>query len=269
MEEQRFKSTDKHGMRTHYLAVLGLSSDASERDIKTAYRRLAKQYHPDRSPSPQAAQFALITEAYDYLLAPAARESLPTDPLTDWRAEARERILREKVAQRQQRETLLGKIYKVLNYVMAVPVLLNILLIIDYYAPATVQQEPVVAVEKVGVSAQSTGNDRQWQYDRVYFRAFEMVVDQGTAIPLADIREAQVTCTPILHTVKQASYTLNQQEEVITPIYNIYHVFGYLIPVILIGILAYFRLPSHSEHRLTLAIMVFIIFFGQMGLLLL
>ena len=256
-------------MRARYLAVLGLSFDASKRDIKAAYRRLAKQYHPDRSPSPEAAQqFALITEAYDYLLSPATPESSSADPLTDWRAEARERIRREKAAQRQQQEVLLGKIYRVLNYVMAVPTLLNLLLIVDYYAPATVQPEPVMAVEKVGVAAQPTDNDRQWQYDRVYFRMFEMLVDPGTAIPLADIREAQVTFTPILHTVKEASYQLKQQEEVITPVYNIYHVFGYLIPVMLIGILAYFWLPSRSEHRLTLAIVVLIIFFGQVGLLL-
>ena len=256
-------------MRAQYLAVLGLSFDASDQDIKAAYRRLAKQYHPDRSPSPQAAQqFARITEAYNYLLSPIAPESPPTDPLTDWRAEARERILREKAAQRQQQEVLLGKIYRVLNYVMAIPALLNLLLTVDYYAPATEQQEPVMAVEKVGIAAQSAENDQQWEYDRVYFRTFEMVVDPGTALPLANIREAQVAFTPLLHTVKQASYRANQQEEVITPVYSIYHVFGYLIPVVLIGILIYFRLPSQSEHRLTLAIIVLIILLAQIGLLL-
>lgn len=33
-----------------YYDVLGVAADASEKDIKRAYRRLARQYHPSRRP---------------------------------------------------------------------------------------------------------------------------------------------------------------------------------------------------------------------------
>ena len=55
-------------MPNHY-QILGLKSGASHADIKGAYRKLAKKYHPDISKEPDAEEkFIEITEAYDFLL---------------------------------------------------------------------------------------------------------------------------------------------------------------------------------------------------------
>ena len=52
-----------------YYKILGVSETASEAEIKKAYRRLAKQYHPDQHPGDKAAEekFKDIAEAYDVL----------------------------------------------------------------------------------------------------------------------------------------------------------------------------------------------------------
>ncbi|MCD6067159.1 MAG: DnaJ-class molecular chaperone with C-terminal Zn finger domain [Bacteroidetes bacterium] len=55
-------------MSDHY-SILGLTKNATNAEIKTAYRRLVKVYHPDKNPNNPGAveKFRLIQEAYDTL----------------------------------------------------------------------------------------------------------------------------------------------------------------------------------------------------------
>ena len=52
-----------------YYAILGLPKDADEADIKNAYRRLARTFHPDLNGSPEASQqMQRINEAYRQIM---------------------------------------------------------------------------------------------------------------------------------------------------------------------------------------------------------
>jgi hypothetical protein len=58
-------------------AVLGITRAATTRQVKAAYRKLAKRHHPDANPGdPEAAaRFRAITEAYETLIDPKRREA--------------------------------------------------------------------------------------------------------------------------------------------------------------------------------------------------
>ncbi|RLC64256.1 MAG: J domain-containing protein, partial [Chloroflexota bacterium] len=58
-----------------YYKILGVSKDADEKEIKRAFRRLARKYHPDVNPGdPQAEErFKEINEAYEVLSDPEKR----------------------------------------------------------------------------------------------------------------------------------------------------------------------------------------------------
>lgn len=65
-----------------YYVLLGLAPNATADDIKKAYRRLAKQHHPDIvGNSPQAIQyFQEIGQAYEYLMAYLQRSAYQAPP---------------------------------------------------------------------------------------------------------------------------------------------------------------------------------------------
>lgn len=84
----------------NYYDVLGISPEASQEDIKRAYRRLAKTYHPDVNRELSAAlRFKEINEANQTLSAPDKRERYDRHVLLVSRHEAHEQEKRERYKQ--------------------------------------------------------------------------------------------------------------------------------------------------------------------------
>jgi molecular chaperone DnaJ len=85
-----------------YYAVLGVPKGAAEKDIKSAYRKLARKWHPDQNPDNAKAaeeKFKDISEAYEVLGDPEKRKKY--DALgSDW-----QRAARQAEQQRQYRRT--------------------------------------------------------------------------------------------------------------------------------------------------------------------
>ncbi|KAM7207597.1 hypothetical protein V8F20_002075 [Naviculisporaceae sp. PSN 640] len=59
-----------------YYKVLGLDRQASDKQIKSAYRQLSKKYHPDKNPGDDTVKekFVEVSEAYEALIDPESRK---------------------------------------------------------------------------------------------------------------------------------------------------------------------------------------------------
>lgn len=75
---------------TDYYEILGIPSNSTIDEIKKAYRKKARLYHPDINPSPDAKDhFIAITEAYEFLVTNHEKiksdEQVYQEAMEDWR----------------------------------------------------------------------------------------------------------------------------------------------------------------------------------------
>ena len=66
----------KRVMAQNYYDILGISKNASDKDIKSAYRRMARKLHPDVNPDDSRAQnqFKKVNEAFEVVGDPSRRK---------------------------------------------------------------------------------------------------------------------------------------------------------------------------------------------------
>ena len=79
--EMKIHGTMTISSKSDYLSILGLSSDFDDLELKKAFRREARKWHPDLNKNDINAEerFKLINQAYEFLRDPKKRESLFDD----------------------------------------------------------------------------------------------------------------------------------------------------------------------------------------------
>ena len=247
-------------MRSYYLDVLGLSGNPSEKEIKSAYRRLSKRYHPDLNPSENAVErFIEIDKAYDYL-STVRREPLihheETTRAYDPRQEWKERIRRKAWEEERAKRRMMSSILRPFDYLFYAILIFNVILIIDILVPKkTVQQELDKVV--IGMNRPGKGIIEVYQYDEVYFSDYFMRVDKDLLSWQAPGNRFSLSVSRIFNVPVSVEVTsMNNKQIKIQPAVGPYHFWIFLIPLLVITGLIYRFCTLTDDSRLTLAIFI-------------
>lgn len=251
-------------MKNRYLEILGLAPGASNSEIKSSFRKLAKQYHPDVNDSPEAKKkFIEIHEAYKFLteVGPSPNHetvSYDFDPFEDayetWRKQAQAYARQKAKEAVEEQRKLLFRLFGYFNYVAIVAVIINMIFLADFMLPEVRSEQQVVRVYKV-FQKDSYGRVL-YTHDDIVFDDFRFRVNKGSELDLADINKSEVLFTPFLHTLKSAELETSSELISIKPAYNLYKIFIYLIPLILGFSISYFALSRSNHNKLTLIIAI-------------
>lgn len=259
-------------MTNEYLEVLGLVPGATEDEVKTAYRKLSKRYHPDINKSPDAQdKFIKITEAYNFLrkVGPRPHQEKVSYDYNPYENEFRERRRRAREFARKRAEEeakMMQEMYQVLfkffRPVMLVIGLFNALLIVDYLIPAkNYEQSP----ESFFQERVRTGRGGSTVYNDIYLEKFYMrfsKVDFSSYEHLdsINVKATYLFATPLSLFLSSEGLTNEYQQA-----YSVYAIFGVLIPVVAICVYFFYR-RSNPDNRLSLALLATAIFIFQLYL---
>lgn len=137
--------------------ILDLPPTATNSQIKAAYRRLARQYHPDRNPEVDTnAQIQLINQAYEILSDPEKKMAYDAelyaqftqevvDPQQAYREEFKRRRRERDKREKEEAERELRSVHRTSRYYALALCIIPLLIILDYYLPHTEVIEPALA----------------------------------------------------------------------------------------------------------------------------
>ena len=260
-------------MENRYLQILELQPGATKAEIKAAYRRLSKKYHPDVSKDADAKErFIEVNEAYKFLMQVGPyphreRVAYNYDPQAQEyerrRKEARA-YARAKAHEAERRQTeLIKTLLFWFNRIAVVAVVFNVTLCIDFLLPLTEVEEAIKFEKAVYGGGRKSAS---YSYDDVYFNNYRMRFGGGEFKFHDNDRAAVVYATVLLDKPMAVKITYHEQLVTYRQHYNVYRVYGFLIPLCLVLLVLYRFVARTLDLQLTLALFVLFFFSFQLYL---
>ncbi|SMD36296.1 DnaJ domain-containing protein [Reichenbachiella faecimaris] len=263
-------------MNNHYLNVLHLTPGATKSEIKLAYRRLSKAYHPDVSKDENAkAKFIEINEAYKFLTgvgprpatilssAPAYDYDIRNHAFDEWRRRAKAYAQQQAKEVARRQHILTKSLLRGFEVVLVVVVIFNLLLIVDSHLP-------LVAFSNEGAKEQTILRSRSPYYDILKVNNYVLYLRGGE---LEDVRQgkyerAVVYATPWFNKPIFLDLKIHGREYRFEQYAGIFGFFSFFIKFILLLALLYKVFVRSLDSQLSIAILLLFLSIFQLYLFL-
>lgn len=252
------------------IRILGLAEGATPLEIKQAYRKLSKSYHPDVYSKDGGEQFKAINTAYSYLKKypepPKVYQPI-TQPIynDESREERRKKYWAKKQREHEMKQQMFEQLFSSARVVILAITLFNILLVADYYLLSKRQEKRLIEKDKVLQNASRNGGNRSVYTELEFDGGYEMLLDSKTAKQYEVGSTYSLTITPLCKQIKHLSAPSGNFSY--TPSYGVYSVFGFIIPIVLICTFLYFYVLKNTDYKLTILIIIAFSFIMQFFLL--
>jgi hypothetical protein len=257
-----------------YLDLLGLQPGATKEEVKAAYRKLSKVYHPDINKSPDAKEkFIQINEAYNFLMrvGPAPHNEAVRydyDPYTAEferrRWEARERARKAAMEESRMKFEMIGQLLAYFKFAGFIILGFNFFLTLDYLIPFKEYEQKIISTRIIKVGGGRYNRASTQKYDEIKFEDINMRFNLGEVDLRSDYSHASVLTTRLFNVPMAAKITVDGVTSKYEQSYNVYKVYGFLIPGIFLLMGFYLYWLKNPEHKLTIALLIIFLSFVQL-----
>lgn len=243
--------------------VLGVSKDASANEIRRAYRRLAKKYHPDINSDKTAAEMtAKINAAYNQLIDPQKksaydnRYSFVTDESVantiDAYVEDYIDDLSEEDSERtwftEERQRLIHRFFRIAQYPIAI---ISFLIILDFFLPVRTELDyPLDGYQKTITRSLVSSYMTTAEYEIQVPNKVHLNYDYSA-------EEKKLLCmefTPIFNTLRKVGVDHGEYALMYTAPGTIYYPLLFPIPYLLLALsIALLRKKEYTRERYLLS----------------
>ncbi|HET8859391.1 J domain-containing protein [Marivirga sp.] len=259
------------------ISVLGLNPGASPEEIKNAYRRLAKQYHPDVSQLDGGEKFKEISAAYYFLkkhpeppiqTENQARKANPQNDYERRRRAYHQRQRDKKADEAAQKAAMFKWLFARLRLFVFIILIFNSLLVLDYFLPTVSEEVKISQIDKVMTMSRYGLNTEKSRSEYSYKARLNNGI--GFRFGKQEISRIDINSSLILKRsmIFREGESISNKEGSIT-IYNeygIFRVFGFLIPISLLLLGGYLFYVKNNDYRLTIFLIAALLFVVQLVL---
>lgn len=251
-------------MQNQYLEILELSPGASKAQIKSAYRRLSKIYHPDVSKDENAREkFIEVNEAYKFLLdvgprpgtiqstAPAYDYDVQNQAYDQWRQRAKAYASQQAKEAIRRQQILTKMLLKGFEILLVLILIFNVVLLIDSHLPT-------VAHSSENWANQNIVKSRATYYDILNVNGYIMHLEGGILddIKGGEYQLAVVYSTPWLDKPQFLDLNIHGKQYRFKQYAGVYGFFSFFMKAILLLALIYKVLIRSLDSQLSIAILL-------------